>query len=228
MFHSPSPEHPTLRDFLADQLDQGKRRFALLPLFLGPSRAISQGLPKILAEFAPDYPDLQVKVGETLFRPEESDGDLEEILAENVVEQMESEGLIRPRIILVDHGSPAPAVTEVRNELASRLRGRLGARVEEVAPASMERRPGAEYAFADPLLESLLEEERFHSGKLLLALLFLAPGRHAGEGGDIDQIVARARVRFPDLEVGRTRLVGESPRFVDLLERRMNQLLRRV
>ena len=52
----------------------------------------------------------------------------------------------------------------------------------------MERREGDAYAFNDPLLESLGGISGFAGGRLILAMFFLLPGRHAGEGGDVAEI----------------------------------------
>ena len=77
----------------------------------------------------------------------------------------------------------------------------------------MERRPGPAYAFADPLLENALRdrfdtfaaakatapdtEERSHL-LVVVALLFLSPGRHAGPGGDIATILEDAKCSLRD------------------------------
>ena len=59
----------------------------------------------------------------------------------------------------------------------------------------------------------------------VLAMLFLSPGRHAGEGGDIAEICAAAEQRHPGLRVRPTALVGEHPAIVDILATRLRQAL---
>ena len=69
-------------------------------------------------------------------------------------------------------------------------------------------KPGAAYDFNEPLLETLLATPPFDSGDVVLAMAFLSPGRHAGEGGDIAQIVEAATAARPDLRVHITPLLA--------------------
>ena len=63
------------------------------------------------------------------------------------------------------------------------MKERLKGTVKGFATCCMERREGSEYDFNDPLLESLIKElEEKKIKKLVLAQLFLSPGRHAGKG----------------------------------------------
>ena len=84
----------------------------------------------------------------------------------------------------------------------------LGDRAAAVGAASMERRDGEAYDFNEPLLETLLATPPFDSGDVVLAMAFLSPGRHAGEGGDIAQIVEAATAARPDLRVHITPLLA--------------------
>jgi len=53
----------------------------------------------------------------------------------------------------------------------------------------MERREGKQYDFNGPLLEQWLEQKVARGEKsAIVALMFFLPGRHAGDGGDIEQI----------------------------------------
>jgi sirohydrochlorin ferrochelatase len=81
----------------------------------------------------------------------------------------------------------------------------------------MERRPGAAYAFNEPLLATLLATPPWSSGPVIVAQLFLLPGRHAGPGGDVERICQRARKNFPSLRTRRTRLLGGHPALVEIL-----------
>lgn len=56
-------------------------------------------------------------------------------------------------------------------------------------------------------------------------MLFLSPGRHAGEGGDIAEICAAAEQRHPGLSVTTTALVGEHPGIVEIMHTRLRQAL---
>ncbi|MCP1328725.1 sirohydrochlorin chelatase, partial [Halomonas sp. 707D4] len=90
---------------------------------------------------------------------------------------------------------------------------------------SMERREGDAYRFNEPLLENLLESVEFRDATVVVALLFLSPGRHAGDGGDIAEICREARTRHPRLRVITTRLVGEHDGIVDILATRFRQVV---
>ena len=62
-------------------------------------------------------------------------------------------------------------------------------------------------------------------GAIALGMLFLLPGKHAGAGGDVADIVAQAEASHPALR-GRIRvspLLHESPALVDLLAVRVAQ-----
>ena len=56
----------------------------------------------------------------------------------------------------------------------------------------MERRDDPAYDFNEPLLERALAAPPYNAGDVILAMAFVLPGRHAGEGGDVAPIVARA------------------------------------
>jgi sirohydrochlorin ferrochelatase len=128
------------------------------------------------------------------------------------------------RVILVDHGSPRPEVTEVRDRLTRLLAQRLAGRVAGVSAASMERRPEPEYDFNEPLLERALRALPEGRCEVVLAMLFVSPGRHAGPGGDIVQICEAACAERPGLSVRMTPLVGEHPGLISLLVRRLGCL----
>ena len=48
----------------------------------------------------------------------------------------------------------------------------------------------------------------FDEGDVVVSMAFLLPGKHAGEGGDVDQIIERARIQHPKLRIHRTPLLG--------------------
>ena len=96
-----------------------------------------------------------------------------------VIGVVEEEGLVQPAVTLVDHGTPRIAVNKVRNHVAGQLAEVLKDCVSVVVASSMERREGDEYAFNEPLLENLLGQEKFEKD-VVLSMLFISPGRHAG------------------------------------------------
>jgi sirohydrochlorin ferrochelatase len=205
---------------LRECLAEGHRQFVFLPLFLGPSLAIVDYLPSIIEEARESHPDLDVRIapvlsGEAIDSP---DIRLSEILADQI-RRLKPDG--STKVALVDHGTPIREVNHVRNAVAAQLAANLGSEVAAVRACSMERREGEEYAFNEPLLERLAEDAAFRGGRLILAMFFLLPGRHAGEGGDVMEIAdgLKAAGGFDSIET--TPLLGEHPRLLDLLEDRL-------
>ncbi|AOS44166.1 CbiX [Lacunisphaera limnophila] len=194
---------------LERRLAAGQHEFVLVPLFFGPSGALTDYLPKRLAHLRTKYPALNVTVAAPLFAAE--DDRLARILADQV------RALPSRRVALVDHGSPARAVTEVRNELACQLAGQLGP-AYTVAPCSMERREGSAYDFCEPLLARLLRQPGWHAGDVTIAMQFLLPGRHAGPTGDVAEICREAETASGGaLHTTMTALVAEHPLLLDIL-----------
>lgn len=203
---------------------EGVTELLVLPFFFGPSQALTGYLPERLAEVQANYPQLSVRVTLPLVDSRATlDLRLAQLLAENVREKMS--GLSRPAVVLVDHGSPIPEVTAVRNYLAGQLSVLLADEAGCVTFASMERRDGEAYRFNEPLLEDLLVSPALAHRDVILSMLFLSPGRHAGEGGDIAEMCEQAMSRSPGLSVTTTRLVGENDAIVDILATRLQQAL---
>jgi len=245
--------------FLREQLERGddkrgslgnEREFVIVPFFIGPSRAVTHSLPKLVEKLRAEFPDLRVRIAPVLH--ELGDESLARILADRVrgvlreIDKTEhsAERGKRVRVALVDHGSPAREVTAVRDEVANQLAALLSddARVSEVAACSMERRPGAAYAFNEPLLETVLAREKWQGSAaarslIIVAQLFLLPGRHAGPGGDwcasaggdkcnslggdIAQLCARAKERSPHLRTVQTEPLATHPLLTELLAQRL-------
>jgi sirohydrochlorin ferrochelatase len=203
-------------------LAEGERDFTIIPFFFGPSRAITEYLPERLKFRRQKHGDFRVERTPFLFLGKgEDNSDLTAILAANVRQVVHYQKWSRPRVVLVDHGSPSPEVAEVRDAMAGELAAALGDEAGAVAAASMERRDGDAYNFNEPLLENLLDESPWNSGPVVLAMLFLSPGHRAGPGGDIAAICNKARERNPGLKTSMTGLVGEHPGIVPLLGRRL-------
>lgn len=196
---------------------EGARDIVVTPLFIGPSHAVVRHVPAVVAERMKATRDLKVKIAEPLFVAGETR--LTEILVDHLREELKSvEG--KARVAVVDHGSPSWAVTAVRDAVADQLRARLSNDVAEVAGCSMERREGDEFAFNEPLLENLLAREGWRDSPVVVALLFIAPGKHAGPEGDVAQIVRRARGGKMDT-VRFTPAMGVHPRLIDILADRV-------
>ena len=204
----------------------GERDFVIVPLFIGRSRVLTDYIPERIAKWKRVNPGLRIRLAGPLAA--RSDDRLAKLLEEQVRVKLTPAFLLGklPRVALVDHGSPVKAVTQVRNRLARQLRRRLGAKVAGVAPCSMERRPGAAYAFNEPLLETLLAKSPWNAGPVIVAQLFLLPGRHAGPGGDVELICRGARKKSPRLRTQRTRLLGEQAGLVEILADRFRAAVR--
>lgn len=201
----------------------GDHSFLVVPLFFGHSAAIYEYLPQRVREIRESWPELEVRVAPCMVDIDDpQDTAVAEILAQLVREKIAAEQLDRPAVTLVDHGTPRIAVNRVRNVLADRLREALGDAVRAVEPSSMERREGDEYAFNEPLLENLLGTGEF-AGDVVLSMLFISPGRHAGPGGDIAQICAAAEERHPGLKTWMSDLFASHPGAIELLARRYAQ-----
>ncbi len=211
---------PALRKALAT----GARKFVLLPLFFGPSAALTDYLPARLGRLRAEFPDLQVRLARWLVEVENRDDRrIAAILADQARAVIRDRGLARPRVLLVDHGSPRRAVTEVRDFLGRQLGALLAGDIGPLAVASMERRPGPAYDFCEPTLAGLLARPEFAEGDVVLAPQFLLPGRHAGPEGDVARICAAATSARPRLRIHPAALVGSHPGLLAVLAERYRQ-----
>lgn len=203
-----------LEPALDRRLQRGGKHFLILPLFFGPSGALTDYLPARLNHLRGKHPGLDAVVAAPLFNA--GDDRLARILADHV-HRVSSPAR---KVVLVDHGSPARAVTEVRNALAAQLRVQLGENYDVLA-ASMERREGAAYDFCEPLLSRQLREPGWNSGEVVIAMQFLLPGRHAGPDGDVAGICREAeQASGGKLQTRLTPLVAEHPLLIDVLHDR--------
>ena len=188
----------------------GIEELVVLPLFIGPSRAITEYLPEVFREAGAGTMKLTVKP--TLFG--EDGAELADILVDNLRQSGWTRG--QGTVLLCDHGSPIIEVTRVRDSLAVALRAKLGLQDEELIACSMERREGETYAFNEPLLERALPRAR---GDAVILMQFLLPGRHAGPAGDVASIAqkhAPAALRWK-----LSPLIGTHPDLPALLVRRL-------
>lgn len=195
---------------VARRAEVGAREFLVVPLFFGPSRALTEYLPERVRSLRGKFPDLAVRLAPALFSVDDSR--LARILADNV----RAVAAAPARVALVDHGSPVRVVTEVREALARQLARELGA-ATEVVGCCMERRPEPAYDFNEPMLEKLLARQGWNSSEVVVAMQFLLPGRHAGPHGDVAEICGRAEAASPGLRARLTPLVAEHPLLVEIL-----------
>nr|WP_077531665.1 CbiX/SirB N-terminal domain-containing protein [Halomonas utahensis] len=207
--------------------EEGVKDMVILPFFFGPSRALSGYLPERLGEMQEVHPEVRVRVASPLVDLQApTDLRLARILRDGVEEQIQQLPTgSKPAVVLADHGSPIPEVTAVRNVVAGQLATLLEDRVRSVTPASMERREGDEYRFNEPLLENLLDEPGFNDGPVIVSMLFLSPGKHAGEDGDVATICADAEARNSGLATRITRLAGEHDGILEILADRLEEAI---
>lgn len=212
-----------LEPFLLARRAEGIHSFMILPFFFGHSAAIYEYVPQRLRELREEWPELEMRLAPCLVDLDDpGNTEVAEILAQLVEKKITEENLIHPGITLVDHGTPRIAVNLVRNFLADQLRSLLGDRFGPVAASSMERREGEAYAFNEPLLENLLGNPGFDRD-VVLSMLFLSPGRHAGPGGDIAEICQVAEKETPGLKTHMSDLFATHEGAIGILTRRFHQ-----
>lgn len=207
--------------------EEGADNMVILPFFFGPSRALTGYLPERLGDVQASHPEVHIRVASPLMDLRApTDLRLARILRDGVEEQLQQlPPGSHPAVVLADHGSPIPDVTAVRNLLAGQLAVLLEDRVRCVTPASMERREGDAYRFNEPLLENLLDDPGFNEGPVIVSMLFLSPGKHAGAEGDVATICADAEARNPGLATCITRLAGEHDGILTILADRLQEAI---
>jgi sirohydrochlorin ferrochelatase len=189
----------------ADAIDE----LVVLPLFIGPSRAITEYLPKVFADAQPGAMKLTIRP--TLYG--EDGAELLEILTDQILHTLGDAE--KDTILLCDHGSPIVEVTRVRDALARDLAVEMDIPSSRLIACSMERREGPEYAFNEPLLATALEQA---AGNVIVLMLFLLPGRHAGPGGDVASIIKEHAK--PGAEVRMSPLLATHPSMSHLIAKR--------
>lgn len=221
----------TLEPFLLRQAAAGTRDFLAVPLFFGPSRALTTLIPETVARVAEAGMQVRVEVADELCPLPRGEPRLAEILDRSIRTAMHHLNTgtgteTRIQALLVDHGSPIPEVSAVRHWLAGRLKS-LARGDYQLGEAAMERRPGADYAFNGALLAEVLEAigKEHAQARVVIGMQFIGPGRHAGRNGDVELICEQARERFPGLEIRISPLVGEDEALIALLSERAEQRL---
>jgi sirohydrochlorin ferrochelatase len=217
----------TLEPFLRRRVAEGARDYLILPLFFGRSGALTGFIPDKAESIRRDLGPFALRLADVLCPLPEGEPRLGRILADSIRWAARGHGVDPRRVVLVDHGSPLPEVNQVRRVLAEHLRQDFGSRTA-LDEAVMERRAGSAYDFNGELLADALRRLALadRSRPVILSMLFLSPGRHAGAGGDIEEIRARAELEFPGFRVFPTSLVGAHPGLVDILESRYRQASR--
>lgn len=238
----------------------GFNQFLILPAFMGPSETLSQFVPEVFAKVESRLRvddttcKLHYHVGRPIVDVAEVDNRTALALVERIRGTVESNSLQGPIAVAVcDHGSPSIAVNAVRNHVAAQVRTLLlgtsdgdaagigprvsvsaapgpGPVITAVTASSMERRPGPEFDFNEPLLERLLRSEGYNDGNVVIGMVFISPGKHAGDGGDVAEICraaeAEATAAGRRLRCHMTPLLGSHQLFVDILVNRCEELVK--
>ena len=203
----------TLVPWIRARLSDGERSLLFIPFFISPQGAIGSALRRDIEALSDEAGGFAFSFTEGL-----ADGTaLTAIVADRVREAVAEKGLGRPAVVVVDHGGPSPDSAAVRDRVADAARALLGGSVGSLAAASMEAPDGPEFGFSRPLLRDALAAPGFDSGEVLIAPLFLSPGRHAGPGGDLAMIVRAAMARSQGLRCHFTGLVGSHPMAIEFL-----------
>jgi len=221
-----SPAH-IFSEFMASRLQQGQRDFIVLPLFFGPSKAISSAIPEQVQQLKEKFGDFNLHIADTVYPLPAAEIKLIELLASLTLDCIHTTEFKKPRCVLVDHGSPSPAVTVIREHITQALQGTLPD--ISIDQAVMERRSGKEYDFNGQLLEDWLKvQTEAGANEIIVIQLFFLPGRHAGPGGDIEQICVKALTENPNTRIVATALVSEHPLILEILRDRLISTLKSI
>jgi len=191
----------TLDFWFRRQRELGVADFEFIPFFISPQGAIGSALRG-------DLDALTAECGGSYSFTAGLTDAIPAIVADRIRASIADHRLPPPPVIVVDHGGPSPDSAALRDRLALDIAILLGSSVASVTAASMESPEGPAYGFNRPLLrEALTGLAASGATDVVIAPLFLSPGRHAGPGGDLAQIargVPRLRTHF-------TALVGTHP-----------------
>jgi hypothetical protein len=212
-----------LAPWIRSRLSEGAREFLFVPFFISPQGAIGSALGGELEALSREAGGFSFEFSAGLA----DQGVLGSILSDRVRETLARERLGRPAVVVVDHGGPARASAELRDAVAADVRLRLGGSIGQLVAASMESPGGADSAHNEPLLAAQLAAPGFDRGDIVVAPLFLSPGRHAGPSGDLARMARAAEARAPGLRIHFTELVGTHPLAMEALAGGLAKALRK-
>jgi len=215
-------------EFMEQQLIKGNKDFILLPIFFGQSKALTKFIPDEIDSLKKKYGEFQLKIADVIYPLPEGESLLCEIIHGHITSTAEKESLGLNNVVLVDHGSPTPQVTNVRKHIAKNVQDFFSGDCN-LEQAVMERREGNEYDFNGDLLEDWLKNKA-QSGEtsVIVVLLFFLAGRHAGKGGDIVEICESVMKEYPELKITISPLISEHPKFLSILQSRLNSVIKNI
>jgi sirohydrochlorin ferrochelatase len=202
----------TLASFVRTQLSRGERDFVFIPFFISAQGAIGSALRSDLDKLREQLGDFSVTFTDDL----DARGALSRIVVARIRAVIVTHELRNPAVIVVDHGGPSAASAMLRDRLGLEVHRELDGEIGPLAAASME---GAH----PPLFADQLRAPALAHTDVIVAPLFLSPGRHAGPEGDLAQIAGASTVRchFADL-------VGTHPLVVETLAASLSATLSRL
>jgi len=215
----------TFTEFIETQLSQGERSFIVLPVFFGNSKALTSFIPEQVTRLEQAHGNFALEIAEVIYPLPHGEPILTDIIIQHIQQTASEHNFPLKNIVLVDHGSPVPRVTEVRKHLAQSVQLLLTDEVQ-LEQAVMERREGREYDFNGDLLEDWLSEKaKQGESDALVIMMFFLPGRHAGNNGDVVEICEGVMHKYPGFKVAISPLIGEHPLFIKIIEQRLHRLL---
>ena len=213
-----------LPTYMQEALSQGQRDFILLPLFFGESKAIEYLIQDYLLSLQLSFCDLSFQIADVVCPLPKGEPLLVDILYDHIM-QTANKGFPLENIILVDHGSPSPKVSAVRQHLAQSLQKKFPIE-NKIEQAVMERREGKKYLFNGELLkDTLIKKAQAGEKTAIVSLLFFLAGRHAGTGGDIEKICAAVMRHYPSFKIAICPLISEHQALIAILYQRLQKVL---
>lgn len=212
----------TFEVFLRQMLKQGEREFVVIPLFFGKSKALTSFIPDKYTLLAKEFGEFSLQVADVIYPLPKGEHMLAAIIYEHIQQAIATDAITQQSVVLVDHGSPIPQVTAVREHLAASVQSMLGDNIQ-LDEAVMERREGSEYDFNGQLLADYLGKKAAQGVKhIAVIMMFFLPGRHAGEGGDIEEICRQVQDNDPGLQIRISPLIAGHPGLLSILTKRLN------
>lgn len=214
-------EAQVFRSFMDKCLLQGSRQFIVVPLFFAEGNAVTELIVNHLLSLQASYSGFTFQVADVVYPLPSGEPLLANIMYDQILIAAQNSKMVKKNIVLVDHGSPQKCVTEVRKHLASSVQEMLAENLK-LEQAVMERRKGDKYLFNGELLQDWLTRKAESGEKLaIVCLLFFLAGRHAGKGGDIDQICRNVMDKYPEFNIVVSPLVSEHKELISILLARL-------
>ncbi len=210
----------TLAPFVRRMVALGQREFVFIPFFVSAQGAIGSALRTSLESLQRELADPELPPGTPPFEFSFTEGlaargAIPAIVADRIRATLAAKALRQPPVIVVDHGGPSAASAQLRDSLTSALREHLEREIGTISAASME----GEHP---PLLSDHLATPAYAGRDVVVAMLFLSPGRHAGPEGDIAQICQAAA----GARAHPTGLIGDHPQVITTLAAALRDTLK--